>query len=85
MDNAPFIRMFAQQRKGNLHDTLLTMKAPWEEKVDRLFLSVLSRPPSAAERQRFVKHLSGDAKMTSALIEEAIWALMSCSEFRFNH
>ena len=65
--------MFAQQRKGNLHDTLLTSKVSWEEKVDRLFLSVLSRPPSAAERQRFVKHLRSDAKMTPALVEEAIW------------
>ena len=61
------------------------MKGPWEEKVDRLFLSVLSRPPSAAERERFVKHLSSDAKMTPALVEDAIWVLISCSEFRFNH
>jgi hypothetical protein len=85
LDNSSQIRMFAQQRKGNLTETLLTMKAGWEEKVERLFLSVLSRLPSAAERQRFVKHLSSDAKMTPALVEEAVWVLISCSEFRFNH
>jgi len=84
LNNAPMIRQFAQQRKGNLADTLLTMKGTTEEKVDRLFLSVLSRTPTAVERARFVKHLSGDAKMAPQLVEEAIWVLLSCSEFRFN-
>ena len=42
-------------------------------------------PPSDAERKRFVEHLTGDAKLMPTLVEEAIWTLMSCSEFRFNH
>ena len=75
----------AQARKGNLADTILTSKDPWEAKVDRLFVSVLCRTPMVAERDRFVKHLSSDAKMAPALVEEAIWVLISCSEFRFNH
>jgi Protein of unknown function (DUF1549)/Protein of unknown function (DUF1553) len=85
LNNAPMIRQFAQPRKGNLGDSITTMKGTWEDKVDRMFLSVLSRPPSAAERERFVKHLSSDAKMTPQLVEDAIWVLISCSEFRFNH
>jgi hypothetical protein len=84
LNNSPQIRAMAQQRKGNLADTLITSKAPWEERVDRLFLSVLSRPPRPEERERFVKHLASDAKMTPALVEDAIWVLLSCSEFRFN-
>ncbi len=84
LNNAASIRSLAQPRKGNLADTLLSSKGAWEEKVDRLFLSVLTRPPHQEERARFVKHLSGDAKMTAALMEEAIWVLLSCSEFRFN-
>ena len=84
LNNAPMIRQFAQPRKGNLGDTLLTMKGTWDEKVDRLFLSVLSRTPTAAEKERFVKLLSSDAKMTPQLVEDAIWVLISCSEFRFN-
>lgn len=84
LNNAPQIRGLVQQRKGNLADQVLTSKAPWEEKVDKMFLSVLSRTPSAQERARFVKHLSSDAKMTPPLVEEALWALVSCSEFRFN-
>lgn len=85
LNNAGMIRSLGQAKKGNLADTLLTSKAPWEERVDRLFLSLLSRPPSVEERQRFVQHLSGDAKTAPALVEEAIWVLLSCSEFRFNH
>jgi hypothetical protein len=84
LNNSPQIRVMAQQRKGNLADTLITSKAPWEDRVDRMFLSVLSRPPRPDERERFVKHLASDAKMTSALVEDAIWVLLSCSEFRFN-
>jgi hypothetical protein len=84
LNNASQLRALAQPRKGNLADTLVTSKAPWEEKVDRLFLSVLSRPPRPEERQRFVEHLTSDAKATPALVEEAIWVLLSCSEFRFN-
>ena len=37
-----------------------------------------------AERVRFGEHLSSDAKMTPALVEEAIWVLINCSEIRFN-
>jgi hypothetical protein len=84
LNNAQQVRALCQQRKGNLADTLITSKAPWEEKVDRLFMSVLSRPPRAEERERLVKHISSDAKMTPGLVEEAIWVLVSCSEFRFN-
>lgn len=84
LNNSGHIRTMIQQRKGNLADTILTSKESWEEKVERMFLSVLSRPPSSAERERFVQHLSGDAKMAPQLLEEALWVLVSCSEFRFN-
>jgi hypothetical protein len=40
--------------------------------------------PTATERERFVKHLSSDAKMVPQLVEEAIWVLLATSEFRFN-
>lgn len=86
LNNAPQIRSACQPRKGNLADVIVTTKDSAEAKVDRLFLSILSRAPSATERERFVKHLSsGDAKMAPQLVEDAIWVLLSCSEFRFNH
>ena len=84
LNNAGQIRQLGQSRKGNLAESILTSKEPWDAKVDRLFLSVLSRTPTMVERDRFVKHLTSDAKLTPALVEEAIWVLVSCSEFRFN-
>ena len=84
LNNAQQIQALCRPRKGNLADILITSKDSWEAKVDRLFLSVLSRPPRADERERFVTHLSSDAKAAPALVEEAIWVLVSCSEFRFN-
>jgi hypothetical protein len=83
-NNSEQLRRLIQQRKGNLADQIVTSKAPWEERVDRLFVSVLSRPPRPEERKRFVAHLTSKAR-PETLVEEAIWALLSCSEFRFNH
>ncbi len=84
LNNSTHVRQFAQRRKGNLADTLLTSTEPWEKRVDRLFLSVLSRPPTPAEQKRFVAHLTSDKK-AEALVEEAIWVLLNSAEFRFNH
>jgi hypothetical protein len=85
LNNSEHLKRLIQRRKGNMADTLLASKAPWEERVDQLFLAVLSRPPRAEERRRFVAHLTSDPKAADALMEEAIWVLLNCSEFRFNH
>jgi hypothetical protein len=66
-------------------DALLSSKAPWEERVDQLYLTVLSRPARDEERKRFVKYLTSDPKKQEPLVEEAIWVLLASSEFRFNH
>jgi hypothetical protein len=70
--------------KGSLHHALSSSESPWEERVDELFLSVLSRRPSEKERARFVEFLS-TKEGASERLQEAIWSLMTCSEFRFNH
>jgi hypothetical protein len=83
VSNSAALRQLIQRRKGNLADELLSSKAPWPERVERLYLSVLSRPPRAEERDRFVKHLTSQAD-AAPLVEEAIWALVASAEFRFN-
>ena len=84
LNNSDNVRAFLRRKKGNFADALLTATDPWEQRVDRLFLTVLSRPPTAAERARFVAHLQSDPK-SEPLVEEALWALVNTSEFRFNH
>jgi hypothetical protein len=81
------IRGFCQPRKGNLAEELLKSTESWDSRVDRMFLSILGRPPTGAERERFVKYLNvtiTDPKLASQRLEEAMWVLVSCSEFRFN-
>jgi hypothetical protein len=85
ISNSSDLRQVIRRRKGNLMDDLLSSKAPWEERVDQLYLTVLSRPPRDEERKRFVAHLTSDPRNPEALVEEAIWVLLACSEFRFNH
>jgi hypothetical protein len=85
LNNAGQLRQMIQARKGNLADAILTSKAPLAERVEQLFLSVLSRPPRPEESKRFVEHLTADARAQPALVEDAIWVLLSCAEFRFNH
>jgi hypothetical protein len=72
--------------KGSLAEFLADEKTPVEERVDRLYLSILSRKPDLEEKQRFSDYLTaGDAKERSTRQRDAIWTLMTCSEFRFNH
>jgi hypothetical protein len=85
VSNNAYLRQMIQRRKGNLADTILASKDTWEQKVDRLYLTILSRPPRPAEQQRFVKHLTSGGGTPEALVEEAIWALLASAEYRFNH
>jgi hypothetical protein len=83
LNNSEQILRTYRRKKGNLADKLMESKEPVEVRVDRLFLSVLSRYPSDGQRKKFVDYLKSDAKM-EPLIEDAIWVLLNTAEFRFN-
>lgn len=70
--------------KGGLVDSLVNSEEDWPKRIDRLFLSVLSRYPNDAERKKFVEYMNVEGRKDTP-VREAIWALMTCSEFRFNH
>ncbi len=78
------VHTLISNRKGSLYDTIKNSKVPWEKRVDRLFLQILSRHPSPAETKKFVYHLSAEDDPNGRL-HDAIWTLMTCSEYRFNH
>jgi hypothetical protein len=84
MNNSSQLRQVIQRKKGNLADVLLSSSAPWDERVDQMYLSVLNRPPKAAEKERFVAYLTSKPD-AAPLLEDAIWVLLNCAEFRFNH
>ena len=83
-NNGGLSKLFSRS-KGGLFDSLKSSEASWEERVDELFVSVLSRYPDKAEREQFQAYLTADEKRPDDRIMEAMWALMTCSEFRFNH
>ena len=85
--NGDVFRGLCYPRNGNLAESLLKSEEDWNAKVDRMFSSVLSRTPSAEEREQFVGYLnvdSKDTKLAAQRMEEALWVLVASSEFRFN-
>lgn len=69
--------------KGGLLDALLKKETPIDERVDRLYLATLNRYPSAAERTKIGSYVA--AGEPQELWRNVVWALLTCSEFRFNH
>jgi len=85
LNNSSEIRQMIQRRKGNLLDITAASTDPMEKRVETMFLSVLTRLPTAKEKDRFVAYLKSGGMKPEAVMEEAVWVLLNCSEFRFNH
>ena len=84
LTNGPVIRGWLSPRSGNLTDRLLQLKDP-SAVGDELFISVLTRPPTAEEQTEVVEYLKTAGKDRSAALQELEWALVASAEFRFNH
>lgn len=69
--------------KGSLQDALLTGSESSDAKVDRLYLSLLNRPATESEREKIAAYVAGGKP--DERWREAIWAIITSSEFRFNH
>ena len=54
-----------------------------EAKVRAIFLSCLSRPPSAGEHTRWISHVTKEQGLKG--YEDLMWTLLNTSEFLFNH
>lgn len=78
------VHTLISDKKGSLYDAIANSKQPWEARIERMFIQVLSRRPTPQETEYFVAHLSAEDDPRGRL-REAIWTLMTCSEFRFNH
>jgi hypothetical protein len=78
LNNGPLAQMIGV--KGGLADFAGDTKVPVADRVERLYLTVLSRKPSPAEAKKFAEFLTDKGPAA-----DAVWALMTSSEFRFNH
>jgi hypothetical protein len=83
LNNGPLSQLVERQ-KGSLSHWLETSQEPLEVRIERLYLSTLSRRPTPEEVVKITAFAgAGDAKNTRW--QDVVWALVTCSEFRFNH
>ncbi len=84
LNNSEHVRRLVTRKPGNLADVILKSTEPVERKVERLYLTVLSRRPNPTEAASVAAYL-GQKDKAEALVEDVIWVLLNGSEFRFNH
>lgn len=78
------VRQLISDRPGSLHDAITNSEEPWEDRIEQLYLQVLSRRPTESEVMKFKEFLTSEDDPRGRL-HDAIWTLMTSSEFRFNH
>jgi hypothetical protein len=83
LNNGEVTRLITMEPGGLCH-TLLNRDDPWESRVEDLFLATLSRRPTQEETARVVSYIT-EADRPEERLREAVWALLTGSEFRFNH
>ncbi|MFO0880551.1 MAG: DUF1549 and DUF1553 domain-containing protein [Gemmataceae bacterium] len=79
LNNGPLSQLI-QGGKGSLAEFVADGKRPVADRVERLYLQTLQRRPTTAEAERFTAFLDGKGAPA-----DAIWVLITSSEFRFNH
>jgi hypothetical protein len=82
--NGGQVRSWLAPADGNLTDRLVKLTDPSETAIE-LYLTVLSRLPTAMESAEVTNYLANRAADRPAALQELEWALFSAAEFRFNH
>jgi hypothetical protein len=84
VNNGGLLRGWLAPQDGNLAQRLQALARPGDV-AEEIYLSVLTRPPSAAERKEIADYLRGRTADRAAALQEIVWALLASAEFRFNH
>jgi hypothetical protein len=80
--NGDFLNRKIADPSGRI-EQMLKAKKPLPTMVEELYLSTLSRPPSADEIAKVNDYASGAAPRE--ILQDLLWALMNSREFLFNH
>ncbi|HUR39372.1 MAG TPA: DUF1549 domain-containing protein [Planctomycetota bacterium] len=83
MMNSQVIAAGTTARPLNGFGEMLAKHPTPDAKVRAIFLSCLSRPPSASESSRWLSHVTKGAGQAG--YEDLMWTLLNTSEFLFNH
>ncbi len=82
--NGGLVEGWLKPEESNLVARLDSLSDP-TELANELYLSILTRRASDVEREEVTGYLTSRAGDRVVAIQEMVWGLMSCSEFRFNH
>lgn len=82
--NGGILRTWLTPRAGNLLDRLAKLDKA-DAVSEELYVSMLTRRPTADERREIEDYLKTRTKDRPAAFQELAWALLSSAEFRFNH
>jgi Protein of unknown function (DUF1553)/Protein of unknown function (DUF1549) len=81
--NDDVVQSWLQPRKGNLADRLLAL--PDADVAEELYVSVLTRLPTAEEKAEIAAYLNKNASKRKNALTQLAWALLASTEFGVNH
>ena len=81
--NSGIVRERLEAGIGAAAGRIAAFAAGDRQRVELLFLTAMSRRPTAAERDHFVAQLAGAADRRAA-IEDMLWSLVNATEFSWN-
>lgn len=83
MMNGKITERFINGQQEGLTAALAAPFLDNEQRLEILFLGSLTREPTAAERTTFLAHLAD--QNDPAAIQDILWSLVNCAEYRLNH
>jgi len=83
--NGDLIRKAVSSQQGGILKTLAASDMRFDKKVEHLFLSALSRPPTSRELRVATTILSGSQGNEAAALEDIWWAVLNSNEFILDH
>ena len=85
LSNGALVSSWLQPQPGNLIDQINQISDS-EQLAKELFLSVLIRLPDEEEKLQVTAYLNQvNGEDRTGALQELAWALMTSTEFRFNH
>jgi hypothetical protein len=81
--NANDLQGLIKAEWGRLADILKREESP-EGRLNEIFLTLVSRPPNAAEKERYLAYLQRKKNQKGAY-EDVYWVLVNSTELIFNH
>jgi hypothetical protein len=83
--NGDLMRRAVSSQDAGLLKSLATSPMSFEKKVEHLFLTALSRPPTRRELAEAAKILAAGQNQETTALEDIWWALLNSNEFIIDH